>query len=230
MPEMHITIFSDQRINATCFDKFIILQSSHNGYLDKIMAMQQSPYERTLFLDTDTYICSNFSELFGLLDKYDIGIMLAEHRTGEHNGISWDYQTCQVDGSWVYPLVNSGVILYKKSSKITQLFDDWFLLAKQEMCEYGIKHGDQAAFTPILFKSDLREVILPPEYNCRFAYPIGVCGTVKILHGRDSNLPMIAKEINSYTGPRIWQPGLGLIPRTKLELIKKAWKHAKRYI
>src|SRR6266550_8544105 len=81
MPEMHITIFSDQRINATCFDKFIILQSSHNGYLDKIMAMQQSPYERTLFLDTDTYICSNFSELFGLLDKYDIGIMLAEHRT-----------------------------------------------------------------------------------------------------------------------------------------------------
>lgn len=90
------------------------------------------------------------------------------------------------------------------------------------MDEKGITHGDQPAFTPALIKNDLREVILPPEYNCRFILPIGLCGMVKILHGRHPTLPRISKEINSYTGPRIWQPGFGLIPDSSLEIFKKA--------
>ncbi|MBW4446562.1 MAG: hypothetical protein KME38_06680 [Spirirestis rafaelensis WJT71-NPBG6] len=222
MPNLDITLFSDESVKAECIDKCIVIKSSQNGYLDKIMGMSQSPYDWTLFLDTDTYICSDFSELFTLPEKYDIGVVLAEHRTGEASGVTWDYQISKdSNDKWLYPIVNSGVILYRKSSKINNFFSDWFVLAKQQMQERGIKHGDQPAFVPTLHKNDLREVILAPEYNCRFVYPVGVCGTVKILHGRHKNLQKIAEEINSDIGPRIFHPRWGLISNRKLKLLKK---------
>lgn len=230
MPDLHVTLFSDEKVQASCFDECVVITSSGNGILDKNIGMSKSPYEHTLFLDTDTYICDDFSELFTLLEKYDIGAMLNETRTyamPEIN-LSWDYQKIKDDrGSWIYPMYNAGVILFKKSSKTAKFFSNWFVSSKQWIEEKG-RTNDQTTFQELLHQSDLNKVMLPPEYNCRFVFPVGVCGTVKILHGRSRNFPALAQEINSELGPRLFHPKWGLIPDSKASLSKFVRKLIKR--
>lgn len=224
IPNLNTTLFSDKTITTNCFDECRIIESSGSGILDKALAMQQSPYDYTLFLDTDTYICGDFSELFTLLEKYDIGAVLNEHRTGKFADFSWNYQQMKDDnGRLIYPIYNGGVILYKKSPATIQFFIDWFNLTKQRWMDGKILE-DQTSLQYALYESDLKTVVLPPEYNCRFIYPVGVCGTVKILHGRHKDLSAIAKEINSETDPRIFHPQWGLIPAEKISMIKKVAK------
>ena len=125
MPSIHTTLFTtDKKYTHPVFDEVVVIQSSHNGYLDKIIGISKSPYEYTLFLDTDTYICSNFSELFTLLEKYDIGAVHAELRAGKNElGESYNYQDLRDNnGNFLYPMYNSGVILYKKSNKVDNFF------------------------------------------------------------------------------------------------------------
>jgi hypothetical protein len=221
MPDLPITLFSDQAVTISCFDECRTIESSGSGILDKALGMQQSPYDYTLFLDTDTYVCSDFLELFTLLDKYDIAAVLNEHRTGTFEDLRWDYQCIKNDeGKLIYPMYNSGVILYKKSPEISQFFSNWIALTKQRDYKGKIT-DDQISFQHTLYSSNLRTVVLPPEYNCRFTYPLGVCGTVKILHGRHKNLAAIAREINRETNPRVFHPRWGLISNSGTLMIKR---------
>ena len=71
------------------------------------------------------------------------------------------------------------------------------------------------------YKSNIKEVVLTPEYNCRFISPVCVSGRVKILHGRHPELQTVAKEINSDINTRIFHPRWGLISDKKLQLITK---------
>jgi len=223
MPKLDITIFSDENVKAKCINECVIIKSSNNGYLDKIVGMSKSPYESTLFLDSDTYICDDFSELFTLLKKYDIGAAEAELRAGSNLlGETYNYQEIKdIDGRFIFPMYNSGVILYKKSPQVSQFFSDWLTLADKQMQEKRITYGDQPAFQITLHKSNLREVVLTPEYNCRFIFPVCVSGIVKILHGRHSDIVTVAKEINSDINTRIFHPRWGLISDKKLQLITK---------
>ncbi len=219
---IHITIFSSQNVQNQCFDEVVLVKDSQNGYLDKILCMSNSPYEHTIFLDTDTYVCEDFSELFTLLEKYDIGAAEAELRAGNNLlGETYNYQDIKdIDGKFIFPMYNSGVIIYRKSPQLSQFFSDWLTLAEKQMQEKGIVYGDQPAFQITLHNSNLREVVLTPEYNCRFIFPVCVSGTVKILHGMHPDILTVAKEINSDISTRLYHPRWGLIEDKKLQLIK----------
>ena len=117
-------------------------------------------------------------------------------------------------------MYNSGVIIYKKSPQLDQFFSDWLTLAEKQMQEKGIVYGDQPAFQITLHNSNLREVVLTPEYNCRFIFPVCISGIVKILHGRHPDILTVAKEINSDISTRLFHPRWGLISDKKLQLIK----------
>lgn len=226
MPNMHTTIFSDQSIIADCFDNCVLIESSKNGYVDKIIGMTKSPYEYTLFLDSDTYVCDNFEELFTLLEKYDIGASEAELRSGKNLlGESYNYQDIKdLNGKFIFPIYNSGVILYRKSQNIDNFFSDWLNLASEQMQEKGVAYGDQPAFQITLHNSSLREVVLTPEYNCRFIFPVCVSGMVKILHGRHHNIKIVAQEINSEINTRLFHPKWGLIPDSDFDFLGKVVK------
>ena len=64
---------------------------------------------------------------------------------------------------------------------------------------------DKLAVREALYNSKLRIAALTPEYNCRFIMPGYVEYEVKILHGIHTDLPDIAKIINSYKKPRIFK-------------------------
>ncbi len=222
MPNIHITLFSSEKLTNKVFDEVVLIKGDQNVRLDKIIYMSKSPYKETLFLDTDTYIGDDVSELFTLLKKYDIAVAEAELRAGQNRlGEIYNYQELKdADGKFIFPIYNSGVILFRKSPQVSQFFIDWLDLAQKQMQEKGPSFGDQPSFQITLHKSNLREVVLTPEYNCRFVFPVCVSGKVKILHGRHPDIRKVEQEINSDINTRLYHPKWGLIPSRKSELLK----------
>ena len=188
MPNIPVTIFANQEVNEQEFDKSVVVNKSYYSFEDKVVYMYDSPYEYTLFLDTDTYICEDFSELFAILDNFDIAAVHAPTKIpGIVNGVPECYQQ-----------MNTGVILFKKSPEVKKFFEYWVKL-------YKSGEPDQPSFREALFNSQLRIATLTAEYNCRFPFPFFVCGTVKILHGRHPNLDDVAQKINSEKGLRVYK-------------------------
>ena len=194
MPNMPITIFSSEDVKSPDFDEVVIIKEPTYGFYDKVAHIYASPYDNTLFLDTDTYICDDFSEIFALLKNFDIATAHAPVRI-----------TYQINGTPnSFPEMNTGVILFKKSPQTDKLFDNWLVLFKEQMEQAVKPPHDQPAFREALFKSQLKVTTLTPEYNCRFIIPTFVSGKVKILHGRCDDLSLVATEINSKTIPRFF--------------------------
>ena len=55
------------------FDKVIVVEEIEKyTYWAKIIGMENSPYDKTIFLDTDTFITDSLSEVFEVLDLVDI--------------------------------------------------------------------------------------------------------------------------------------------------------------
>ena len=63
-----------------------------------------------------------------------------------------------------FPQLNGGVILYRANAAVHQMLADW----KQAYHTAGFK-WDQVTLRELLWKSDLRLFILPPEYNVRYS-------------------------------------------------------------
>lgn len=203
MPDLSVTAFFDQKIESLCFDDLVVLENAHYSFRDKIMYMSRSPYEKTLFLDTDTYVCDKIPELFILLDKFDIALAHAPYR-----------EIMPIPGvPNSFPEFNSGVILFKKSPSVINCFENWLSFYDQDVNakrkwmepasqELRLLH-DQPALRKALYNSSLRMATLTPEYNCRFNMPGYVHGKVKILHGRHPDILGVAKVINGTVGQRL---------------------------
>jgi hypothetical protein len=196
MPDMHVTLFSDRDVRVGHFDKIVLIENPHYGMADKILSIQQSPYERTLYLDADTYICDDVSELFALLDRFDIA--------ATHKGRRFWFPAEGVPES--FPEFNGGVISFKNSPLVRDLFVDWYRRFKHHKPSADFPAvPDEAAFREAMYFSNVRIATLTSEYNCQFSHFGGFQNrTVKILHGRHPDLPAIAKAINANTGKRVF--------------------------
>lgn len=164
---------------------------------------RKSPFERTLFLDSDTYVVDHnaIDELFELLNEYDIAAALDAARTGEQGfgdiqeGIP-DYPTPTEAFPDSFPWLNIGVLPFRKSARMDKFFNNWNQrFNEQNEILKGV--NDQSSFAETLFRSDLTHTVLPPEYNHHVPYPQVNLGPVKIVHGHFANLPEIAESLNS---------------------------------
>ena len=69
-PNLHITVFSDKEFKSPYVDDNRVIKVSH--LRPKIDYIHETPYEETLFLDTDTIIDYNIEDMFEILERYDI--------------------------------------------------------------------------------------------------------------------------------------------------------------
>jgi len=159
--------------------------------------LQESPYDKTLYLDTDTYVVSDeaIDELFEVLNQYELA---AAHDT--HRNINQQYRnqpTPKEQSPPSFPWLNTGVVVYKNTSSVSQLFKDWGdIYHEQNKTIEGV--NDQSAFVEALYQSDVDHTVLPPEYNHRTPFQQTLMGEVKIVHGHHDNLDEIAEFINKY--------------------------------
>ena len=176
MPDVPVAVFTDDQPAARasgCFDLVLEHPACQHSYVDKLRPLVESPFERTLFLDTDTYSAAPCYEVFDLLDRFELAVAHAPLRAHLHSPPG-----CPIS----FPEVNTGVIAYRNTRGFQALVADWIAIFASQPPEYD----DQPAFREALYASDVRFAVLTSEYNLRACFPYFLGGNVevKIIHAR----------------------------------------------
>jgi hypothetical protein len=214
MSKFPITLFTDQEVSSDLFDNIIQIDKPHQSRVDKINAIISSPYQKTLFLDTDTYMAESCAELFDLVDHYDMAMVYAQARYHRHSPTAPD----------CIPAFNSGVIAYNKTEPTQRLLNDWLKLYKDAFEKASSTPPDQHALREAIMKNlDCKIWALPNEYNVFLMSPgfLGGNGTVKILHGRRKNMPSVLNALNYSSNTKVFLPSLASITNNSLLILSK---------
>jgi hypothetical protein len=174
-------------------------------YLDSVGYMSfvvdyLSDYDELLYLDCDTYVAYPCGEMFRLLEHHDMAL-------GHACGRDVTMSAYKVPPS--FTTLGVGVNLFRNNAKIKALFSDWQTRYEADYEKYGA--SDEGPLRDLLFvnEHDVRVVVLPPEYHCRFGFGVWLFGRARILHGKDPRpLAEVAAEINSQSSMRIWRYGM----------------------
>jgi hypothetical protein len=187
-PNLPIFIHTNTDLVDNCFDKHIKVGKPKQFRSGRIDCLINTEFERTLFLDADTYICDDISELFDLLDYFDMAATLAPH-----------YINRRVVGvPECFPELNLGVLVWNNNVKMKKLFEEW----KEEYT----RGASQPSFRKVLYESDVRFAVVPWEYNCRYGGPGYLFAKAKILHKWDKpkKLEDVAATINENQYKRVF--------------------------
>ena len=158
-PNLHITAFSDREIDSLFIDDYKIIEVNH--IRAKVDYVAQTPYNKTIFLDSDTIVDYNIEEMFEILDHYDFAIChdLARKRKNVSRLIP-EYAKIP----YAFSEVNPGVMVFEKTDEVVEFFDLW---KKYFYRYFSMWPYEQPTFRVALWESGLDFYILPPEYNIR---------------------------------------------------------------
>lgn len=173
---------------------------------------EASPFERTLFLDTDTVVARDVLPVFGLLDHYDVGVRFGGPQLYEPEGLETHAQC------------NSGVIVFRKSDDTESMFRSWLALYDEAVATVSAEDtrgvGDQRYLAIAIARSRARPVHLGEYLNFATFENLVVYSPPTIYHGRQPWLEKLAHDVtgewdeSSDWQPRVWLPNLaGFLPR-----------------
>jgi hypothetical protein len=155
-----VCLFTDSDIQEPCFDKVVTISPEHKRA--KVDFLASSPFDRTLYLDSDTEVKSDITDVFDILDRFDIAAA-HDHCRKSHR---WASKLPAYDAiPYAFPEYNGGVILYKKSPAVAEFLAEW------QSCFHANKEKtngqDQASFRITLWNTGIRLHTLPAEFNIR---------------------------------------------------------------
>ncbi len=197
-------------------------QVSSAPFLDRIANMRRSPFERTIYLDTDTYVADEIVHVLDLLDNYDLAVAQAPAYRG------LDDPEVPV----AFPEFNCGVVAWRASEQVTAFLESWERTYREWLGgdvltgRYGGANpsrsaiGDQPAFRRCAWQHRMRVATLPPEYNLRLGVRTTVVDRVRVLHGHTDQYEMYAERYNRETGPRTY-PRESAVRRVTRRLYKR---------
>lgn len=194
MPEIGITLITDIEKPIKEDISIINLSDPDYSFRDKVQYMKKSPYDKTIFLDSDTYITGDISELFEILDRFDIAATQSGYRRIQFHPHQDDLvATDEIPVS--YPEFNTGVIVFRNSARVREVLTNWKKRYDQHL-EIQPDVGTQPSFLEVLFESDLDIATLSPEYNCHAHFLGTVSQRVKIIHTHAENVSDVAHQLN----------------------------------
>jgi hypothetical protein len=179
-------------------------QTSTAPFLDRIANMRRSPFERTIYLDTDTFVAGEIVHLLDVLDNYDLAVAQAPAYRGLDDP--------EVPAA--FPEFNCGVVAWRASERVAEFLRSWEETYREWLEKdvltgrHGGDHpsrtviGDQPAFRRCAWQHEMRVATLPPEYNLRIGVPATVIGPVRVLHGHTDRPEAYAERYNRTLGPR----------------------------
>jgi hypothetical protein len=220
-PDIPLALITDAAPPPGCFDHVEIVEAERNSR-DKPRLIGRSPFERTIFLDADTYCCAPFPELFDQLDRFEL---LAAHEDGrfstKFNPDTGEEYFVKVPGiPDSFPELNTGVMAFRRSPATMALFDNWIVEYDKSLNELS-DHHDQPSFRAAIYRSEVLLAVLPSEYNFRLSCPGSARAQIKIIHGRwtyepiaptrAATLKALDRTFNDSIGPRAFVPLLGVV-------------------
>lgn len=190
-----IALITNKTFETELFDLVIESKFDPIPLRGKAKLVGLSPFEKTLYVDSDTYFVENIEEIFELLKKFDFLLTHAPMR-----------YRFEINVPDAFPDFNGGLIAFRKSDATQVALKNW--VVNFDELNFSC---DQPSLRKTIFDSTCRFYVLPPEYNYRTWLPgfIGGNSKVKILHGRTNNFKAIAQELNKHPKkPRIYLPNV----------------------
>jgi hypothetical protein len=154
-PWLKIGIFSDQEVTDPVFSFVGKIQGEDSRRKHEYVGL--SPFSKTLYLDSDVRIVSDLSDLFRLLDRYEIAGAHVRYRSKAKR-----LRKNKLDLPQSFPQINCGVLLYKKCGAVDALFKLW-----NDIYVEGGFSRDQIPFREALWQSEVKFYVFGPEYNMR---------------------------------------------------------------
>lgn len=164
-PAAQIDLFTDIALQDPVFDRVHIL--THVSRRPKIEALRRSRFARTIYLDADTLAVAPISDLFDLLDQFDIALVAETKRADSRNLRQDDAMPVP----HAFAPLNSGVIALRQSDRASDFLARW-----HEKVHDGTQKYDQMSLRALLYHADLRLYVMPGEYNAMWLAPFLTLG------------------------------------------------------
>jgi hypothetical protein len=177
VPHACIDLFADASVEDPVFDR--VHRLAEASLRPKFAALATSRFARTLYLDADTLVLGDPSDVFRLLERVDLAACHAGSRNSEHIRALWREEIPDC-----FPQINTGVLGVRRSEATSRFFSG----IDETMRREGLR-VDQPVVREALWHSDLRLAILPPEYNFKQIELAAVMGhqqsAPRVLHSSD---------------------------------------------
>lgn len=189
-PDLPVTVFSPYPIPRGLETDHLEYHSALHPLQQKVDVLRRSPYDRTLFLDTDTTILAPFVEIFDLAAAGNFALAKAYRAVSTGTGA----KSIELE----HPdLFNTGVLCFDSSRATSTFLDRWFeTVCRQDPSDMWPGHNcDQTWFNQLVANGapevcGMSVVTLPNRvYNARGAMVDelkgrGLWGDVRIFHHR----------------------------------------------
>jgi alpha-N-acetylglucosamine transferase len=214
-------VTDDANFSSVYVDK-IILTNTVTDFVSKIIGLAKTPFEQTVFLDSDTFVCAPIDNLFHILELFDM-CMCAERANHSYGFIDKNFPL-QYEN--ILPEYHTGVIVFKQNEAVKKLMKDWLKLH----IDNGFK-ADMPSFREafILNAKAVSIAPLPFEYNYHGTLSFGFAeNKIHVIHERVGErwntltrvmlpyekMEKKAKMMNKYHCKRIIVPYFGAVPYT----------------
>ena len=154
-PWLKIGIFSDQDVTDPVFSFVGKIQGEDSRRKHEYVGL--SPFLNTLYLDSDVRVVDDLSDLFRLLERYEMAGAHVRYRSKAKR-----LRKNKLDLPQSFPQINCGALLYKKCEAVDALFKLW-----NQIYVEGEFSRDQIPFREALWLSDVKFYVFGPEYNMR---------------------------------------------------------------
>ncbi len=135
--------------------------------IDKLNTLLLSPYKKTLYLDSDTYILDDITEIFKILERFELAFCHGHNRfkryllqTGQLPFKGKTKQVISKDIPYAFAPIQGGLILYNNTGTVKT----WLHQLKKIYVEKDF-FDDQVSIRELLWKSEVSFYMLPQEYN-----------------------------------------------------------------
>jgi hypothetical protein len=200
-PGVRVCLVSDREPPPGLFDDLLAIPKPAFGFADKLQ-MVRSPYDRSVFLDSDTLIVGDVRDLFRLVEAHDLAAKLEVYP-------GWDYDFPDVPRAFIEH--NTGVIAFRKSAAVEAFFADWAAEYHALAATSPRYDTDQPSFRRALYRSPLRHCAIPTEYHLQADMGAFLFWDARLIHcHRDQE--RAARLANRVLGARVYIPNLTTIP------------------
>lgn len=206
----HITLFTDQPGRPDVFDFIAPIPSCSDvpefsgmpqypcqGIVAKLTYFIRAPYRQVVYLDIDTRVAGNISDLFELVESpYDLDF--ASRIYEAHFPIAKEVSGLVIPHC--LPRFNTGVMVFQKNEAVMRFYERAWKYALE--CN-GNMWTEEPYITAAAFTTPgLRTSSLPEEYNTRFIFPFILRHATKVIHGRwhDGQYDDLIRKINEKDG------------------------------
>ena len=195
-PGLATAVVTDQAIEADAdFDHVLaheapalsgderFLARDRTAYFLKILPLLRSPFERTIFLDTDTWVSGDLGPAFELMSRFDL-LVTPAHIVRDYAFERDEAPFSEVPDAFGY--FNSGFFGFRRGEATRGFIEVWQSLYEGETRRFTV--NDQPALRLALWRERQASFhVLPTAYNivswAPFVVPGG--GRVVVLHGRN---------------------------------------------